>query len=379
MMAVPRPAAALRATRPIGAGLMVVLMLVATACTRDAPRTPEDVRSELMRLLPTGARDRAGWATDIQTALTALEIEPSSEHLCATIAVVAQESSFVADPPVAGLGRIARAEIERRASAKGIPLFVVRSALQLQSRDGRTYDARLANVRTEQDLSQLYEEMIAKVPMGPRLLAGANPVRTGGPMQVSITFAQRHARARNYPYPVEGSIRQEVFSRRGGLYFGIAHLLGYPASYERPLYRFADFNAGMYASRNAAFQAAVGRAAGRQVPRDGDLLLQRAREDGQTVGSTESAVRSLAAQLEMSHDQIHRALGQGGSFKFERSPLYRRVFELAEQKAGKPLPRALIPNIDLASPKFTRRLTTEWFATRVDQRHRACMAKASGT
>ena len=363
--------------RIAGAAVLALASLLASGCKQQKPRTPEEIRAELMHLLPRDARDRAGWAADIESALTALEIEPSSENLCATIAVIAQESSFVADPPVAGLGRIARAEIERRASAKGIPLFVVRSALQLQSRDGRTYDQRLADVRTEQDLSRLYEEMIAKVPMGPRLLAGANPVRTGGPMQVSMGFAQQHARARQYPYPVEGSIRQEVFSRRGGLYFGIAHLLEYPASYERPLYRFADFNAGMYASRNAAFQAAVGRAAGRQVPRDGDLLLQRAREDGQTVGSTEAAVRSLAAQLDMSNEQIHRALGQGGTFKFERSPLYRRVFELAEQKTGKPLPRALIPNIDLASPKFTRKLTTEWFATRVDQRHRTCMARAA--
>jgi len=367
----------MRLFRAAGAAVLAATLLLVSACMREKPRTPEEVRAELLHLLPREAQDRAGWAGDIQTALAALEIAPTTENLCATLAVIAQESSFVADPPVAGLDRIARTEIERRATARGIPLFVVRSALQIQSSDGRTYDQRLASVRTEQDLSHLYEEMIAKVPMGPRLLSGANPVRTGGPMQVSMAFAQQHARARKYPYPVTGGIRQEVFSRRGGLYFGIAHLLGYPASYERPLYRFADFNAGMYASRNAAFQAAVGRAAGRDVPRDGDLLLQGGRRAGDQVGSTEDAVRSLATQLGMTHDQIHRALRQGGSAKFERSALYQKVFALAEQKAGKPLPRALIPNINLASPKITRKLTTEWFATRVDKRHRTCMAKAA--
>ncbi|MCA1714026.1 MAG: DUF1615 domain-containing protein [Gammaproteobacteria bacterium] len=367
----------MRPLRIAGAGLLAAALLLAGACIREKPRTPEDVRAELLHLLPPEARDRTGWAGDIQSAFAALEIEPSTQNLCATLAVIAQESSFVADPPVAGLDRIARQEIERRATARGIPLFVVRSALQIQSRDGRTYDQRLAGVRTEHDLSRLFDEMIARVPMGPRLLAGVNPVRTGGPMQVSMAFAQQHARARKYPYPMTAGIREEVFSRRGGLYFGIAHLLGYPASYEQPLYRFADFNAGMYASRNAAFQAAVGRAAGREVPRDGDLLLHGARRDGDRVGSTEDAVRSLAPLLDMSHDQIRGALRKGGSAKFERTALYRKVFAVAEQKAGKPLPRALIPDIDLASPKITRKLTTEWFATRVDKRYRTCMARAA--
>ena len=52
------------------------------------------------------------------------------------------------------------------------------------------------------------------------------------------------------------------------------------------------------------------------------------------------------------------------------------MFELADTEAGLKLPRAVMPRIDLKSPKITRKLTTEWFATRVDKRHRQCMARA---
>ncbi|MEG3194254.1 DUF1615 family protein, partial [Lysobacter sp. D1-1-M9] len=110
-----------------------------------------------------------------------------------------------------------------------------------------------------------------KVPLGGRLFDGFNPVETGGPMQVSIPFAE--ANADRYPYPVHASIRHEVFTRRGGMYFGIAHLLGYQTPYTRKVHRFADFNAGWYASRNAAFQNAVAVATGRELALDGDLLV----------------------------------------------------------------------------------------------------------
>jgi hypothetical protein len=74
-----------------------------------------------------------------------------------------------------------------------------------------------------------------------------------------------------------------------------------PASYSVPLYRFADFNAGWYASRNAAFQNAVVKASGVKLALDGDLI----RYDSEEPGSTELAVRRLAGQLGMSDSEIH--------------------------------------------------------------------------
>ncbi|MEL8511973.1 DUF1615 family protein, partial [Escherichia coli] len=42
-----------------------------------------------------------------------------------------------------------------------------------------------------------------------------------------------------------------------------------------------------------------------------------------------------------------------------------KVYQLAEAKTGKSLPREMLPGIQLESPKITRNLTTAWFAKRV--------------
>ena len=192
-------------------------------------------------------------------------------------------------------------------------------------------------------------------------------------MQVSVAFAIAHAKSRPYPYPVIESIRDEVFTRRGGMYFGIAHLLDYPASYDRYLYRYADFNAGHYASRNAAFQSALAAVSGKPVVLDGDLVTPGAKRDA-PPGDTEAAARAIR-DLGISAADIRRDLELGKGRDFERSELYRRVFALADARAGKPVPRAVVPNIDLQSAKFTRKLTTEWFAQRVVTRHRQCLTR----
>lgn len=342
-----------------------------TAC--EPQRTPEQVHAELLRRLPATLHDRDGWARDIQMAFSAQDLEPSTSNLCAVLAVVEQESTYRADPPVPGLGGIAIAEIKRRAAAKHVPEFAIDAALKLHAPDGRTYAERLQALRSEREMSELFEEMVARLPLGSgRLLAGLNPVRTGGPMQVRVDFAERHARG--YPYTVEGSIRHEVFSRRGGLYFGIKHLLDYPADYDKPLYRFADFNAGWHASRNAAFQQAAAIASGKPLVRDGDLLTPGA--SMQKPGATEAALRSIDMLLGMDAAAIRADLKRGNEAGFDQTALYRAVFAIADRKgSGRPVARARVPDIALASPKITRKLTTAWFASRVESRWNACMKR----
>ncbi|TNI92977.1 DUF1615 domain-containing protein [Aeromonas allosaccharophila] len=331
------------------------------------PRKPADMKSRIVRFLPRQVSDKQGWANDVVTALTTQGVTVNDHNVCTVLAVAEQEATYQADPVVPGLGKIAWKEINSRAAKLLIPEFMVRAALSINSPTGKSYAERIDKLRTEREMSEIFEDMISMLPMGKTLFGNLNPVHTGGPMQVSIAFAE--ANARGYPYPIKDSIRHEVFTRRGGIWFGTKHIFGYEAEYPDTLYRFADFNAGWYASRNAAFQAAVSRLSGKALALDGDLV----RYDSDLPGNTELAVYTLADRVNMSKQAIHQSLKLGDTAEFAETDLYHRIFTLADKQAGKRQPRAILPGIVLKSPKITRNLTTAWFAKRVDDREQRCV------
>ena len=246
--------------------LSLLAVLVLAGCSSQAPQPLKkgekaiDVASVVRQKMPASVKDRDAWAKDLATTFESQGLAPTLENVCSVLAVAQQESNYQADPAVPGLSKIAWQEIDRRAERMHIPAFLVHTALKIKSPNGKSYSERLDSVRTEKQLSAIFDDLISMVPMGQTLFGSLNPVRTGGPMQVSIAFAEQHTKG--YPWKMDGTVRQEVFSRRGGLWFGTYHLLNYPASYSAPIYRFADFNAGWYASRNAAFQNAVSKASG---------------------------------------------------------------------------------------------------------------------
>jgi hypothetical protein len=353
----------------------ILLLLAGCAGKKPEPTPPlntADAKALIEQSMPRYASDKAGWTADMYSAFTVLTVTPTRENICAVVAVIEQESGFHVDPVIPGLGAIARKEIDSRASRAHVPLVLVNGVLQLKSSDGRTYGERIDAARTEKDLSDAYEDFIGAVPLGQTLFADRNPIRTRGPMQVNVAFAEQFSSAAPYPYPVRSSIADELFTRRGSVYFGIAHLLDYRAPYDQFLYRFADFNAGQYASRNAAFQNALSMASGIPLTADGALLPHDS--DVNSPGATELALRTLAARLKMSTGAIHSALLDGRTKGFEATPLYQRVFAMADQRSGFKQPRAVVPRIKLAGPKIKRSLTTDWYAHRVDDRFKRCLA-----
>ncbi len=322
------------------------------------------------KLLPASVRDKAGWSQEIVGAFTGLHLPYRADLLCAAMAVIEQESTWQADPVVPGLGEMVWKKIAEKAGGV-IPVAALKVAFLKPSATGESYTSRIDRLRTEKEMNALFEDMVADARRLGLPVNMKNPIRTGGPMQVSVEFAEEHVRAKGYPYPRKGSWRDEVFSRRGGLYFGIANLLDFPADYPDMRYRFADFNAGRYSSRNAAFQAAVSRLSGMKLSLDGDLLIYRDGAPSSSISSTQLALERLEGRLGMSRAEVSRDLRLEKTPAFSQSALYQKVFALAGGHAA----RAVMPQIQLVSPKITRKLTTEWFADRVDGRYKACLAR----
>lgn len=334
-----------------------------------------EIQTKVLGLLPPGVKNPESWAQDLQAVYQALDIPNAPSTYCATIAVVQQESSFNAQPVVPGLSHIVRRELNERASRFLIPRALLDKVLEQNSPTGQTYNQRIKSLRTEKQLNDFFQDLFSELLFGQTWLEDFIPVRTAGPMQVSIAFAQKHADQVNYPFPIDRGIRDEVFTQRGGLYFGSAILLDYPVSYTKPVYRFADFNAGRYASRNAAFQFAINQLTGADLSLDGDLLVYRGERPSLSVSQVESRLRSLTSALQLSEQEIRDDLLLEKSSEFSDTKLFNRLFRLLEVRTGKVASRERLPVIQLKSPKITRELSTAWFANRVDLRYRDCLAR----
>src|SRR5271170_3430081 len=199
------PTATAPATAPAGAP-------ASGLATAPLPaQKPVETHALIDAELPHNVSDRSGWTTDIFAAFKLLTVTPTPANICAVLAVIEQESGFQVDPVIPGLGAIARGEINRRAERAHVPVMMINSVLALKSSDGHTYGDRIDNARTEKQLSDVYEDFLAAVPLGQTLFADRNPIRTRGPMQVNVVFAEQFSSATPYPYQVTQSIGDELF------------------------------------------------------------------------------------------------------------------------------------------------------------------------
>lgn len=369
---------------------MTLLWVVLGCGTTEAPDPGLSVEQIAAKVRPD-VKDREGWAADVRAALLSAEIHPTPEHVCQVLAVIEQESGYDPDPAVAGLPAIARSALEERLSlfgpAKDMGVDWLLSPVPAGSTE--SFAVRMERLKTERDLDLLFRDLvkhhISKVPdalgSAAELLVGGsiermNPVQTAGSMQVSVEWAQDLGKK-------EGRSREEVrdllYTRQGGVRFGTARLFAHHAAYDAPKYLFADYNAGQYASRNAAFQAQLAAITDLTVSPDGDLLIYndggrpKQRQEGQTMAALK-AWRTQFAQ-DLTDADLERDAKKEKDADFEETEIWKRVRATYQSKLGKTPSYARMPDVALDSPKITKPRTTEWFATSVDKRYQACLAR----
>jgi hypothetical protein len=365
-----------------------------------APEPPLDAAG-IAALIPEHVRERGPWGEAVVNGLGANGLPVDRASACAVIAIVGQESGFEADPAVPGLAKVVAERIARdeaRLGPLGEPL-VRRLLAGRAPDDARTFEQRLGVVRTERDVDVLFRDIVAyhevnhPVLFGTARLAGKlldvrevralNPITTAGSMQVSVRFAEEWARAHPGKASSPDEIRDALYTRTGGVYFGTARLLAYRAHYPRAIFRFADYNAGFYASRNAALQAKLSLLTGRKVVPDGDLLAYD-KNGGLEPDESESerAVRAFAAKFAptLSASAIREDLAREKTLDFETTVTYRSIEQAAarqlERGRARGIAYAILPEVAISSPKFAGTRSTAWFAESVDRRYRACLVRA---
>ena len=211
--------------------------------------------------------------------------------------------------------------------------------------------------------------------MGQDIGEKMNPITTLGSMQVLITYAQDHKRSRMNT----NELRDDLYTQYGGLYYGIHRLMMYPADYNKSIYRFADYNSGMYSSRNAAFQSMLNDLTPKELDLDGDLLLYN--KDGSpraVLSQSEKELISVFAQnnVLVTPRQIRSDLKKEKEKSFEDTQTYIAVKKLYKTKTGKEPIYAIMPQVIISGPKLSRDYNTNWFASRVNGRYETCMQRA---
>jgi len=179
-----------------------------------------------------------------------------------------------------------------------------------------------------------------------------NPVHTIGPMQVNLHKAYENARNRGEVVTSEKEMRDWLLSPRTamerGIKEGVYQLWRIYRFYRRYLpadeavrYTTADYNAGEFSSRNAAFQEQVATLTDHSLALDGDLLTYQNGEPAERVSNTEAAVITLLNQYAAPNIRQDLLLEKTQAFSSTRTA--RMVCARYRSKTGKPCAVATVP------------------------------------
>jgi hypothetical protein len=363
----------IRANRFTFVTLIFALFLSACSGVQDSGLTEKQIAKMVLATRP-GNSSPDVWARAIKESLEELGQPVDKEHVSAVCAVISQVSAFSISPKSSRMASILRKKI-KDAESNEVLRLLIETRLDQTASNGLSFRENIDSIGSELEFEQWYDEFTSASITKPILLVlnkdASDLITTAGSMQVSVKFAE------DYPKkPLNaggGSVRDMLYTCKGGVFYGTAYLLDFKHNYDDWKYVFADFNAGHYASRNAGFQKMLGRLTRRQVDTDGDLMNYENGNASPSVTFVTFLSYLKKKGVEFDEQQVMKDFRQEKSYDFENTWSYKTLSEMYKKKYGHPI-YAELPQIALNSPKFvSKNLSTRWFAEQVKARYNRCM------
>jgi hypothetical protein len=311
------------------------------------------------------------WLRAINAAFHDLSIPCDDDgFLVLVLTTIQLESGVAADPALENtdlealfLHQLRTLRASNPVAGKLLDYAGLDQAIQARLRE----DTQRGHVRTEGDLvryvdGELRDWLTAHLQAAYRLPEGVartaaehglpSPVGTLGPMQVNVRKAYQNARQRGEPVDSEAQMRDwmldDATALERGVREGVYQLWRVYRFYRRTLvaqlavrYATADYNAGEFSSRNAAFQERVATLTKRRLALDGDLLLYQDGQPIQRVSNTEAAVLTVVAGVGAS--RVRQDLLLEKTAAFGRTPTARQVCERYRRETGRACALATVP------------------------------------
>lgn len=157
-------------TRPFFKTISILTACISLAACGDnawwsSDKDPEMEADQIRKVIPARVNDRESWSQDIFDIMQELSIPKTKQNVCSIVAVVDQESNFVADPTVPGLGAKAVEEINSRLKEKfeaklgekigGTVAGYFEDVLKNQPSPENNYMSQMRKVQTERELDLL--------------------------------------------------------------------------------------------------------------------------------------------------------------------------------------------------------------------------------
>ncbi len=316
------------------------------------------------------------WTDAIFSALKNIGVPQTKENVEIALISIHRESRMDTNPKMSVANAFKRKKTEmikrvrENVPTKALQDFMIR---KLEA-EFQKYQPQIDAADTEIEVYKVMEQIRYDFSTYARLAQNLSPadgidekianvqdqvrVDTLGAMQVNPKVAVKYYAAKNRHIEYYDAVNW-MFQLAPNLEVGFAILFTAIEEYEKLGYSrdqavkfaFADYNGGLYSSRNAAFQKALSVISGYKLDTDGDLLIYE--HDGVSIGrsQTELAAKSVFPELNVRQQLLYEK-----SVYFDNTEIYKRVWSsYANENWGKHLrvEKAIVPDADDPNAKVS--------------------------